>query len=223
MADLPFGLGALQSPPDDRDLALPLDSAIVLPPSYTVPAVAPIYNQHATPQCVSYSAAREQQSYDLPHTYLWDFGYFFRLIGGGPNGAVIRNAFDRRLHHGYPLVPSGSGNSQAAHRISAYYAVAKTMDAIKRALVQHGTLVVGTPWMNSWFTPNPDGTLPPADYIVGGHAITCDGYDATGIWLPNSWGLQWGRGGKCRMPWYAVLHSVWEIWRATDLPVVQGG
>ncbi len=212
----PFGLGAIASPPDSRDFQIELDSAIILPPSFTVKTLAPIFNQGQTPMCVSYSGAREQQAFDEPHNYLWDFAYFFRLIGGTQNGAVIRNAFDRRLHHGYPLMPSGSGNSQAAHKISAYYAVPKTQAAIKAAMVQYGTLVIGTPWFNSWFYPNTDGTLPAPDYTVGGHAIDADGYDSAGLWLSNSWGTSYGVNGRIRMPWAYVLHSVQEVWKAVD-------
>lgn len=220
MTVTPHGLGALESPPDDRDYPIELDSLAPLPPKYTVPHVAPIYNQRDTPMCVAYSGAREQASFDLAdlgHNYAWDFPLFFRRIGGTANGAIIRNGLNERLHRGYPLLPANSGNSQAAHRIAAYYAVGKTQDAIKRALVQYGTLIIGTPWFNSWFDPNPDGTLPPADYVVGGHAIDVDGYDQVGLWLPNSWGLAWGVKGRCRMPWASVLHSVREVWKAVDV------
>lgn len=214
-----YGLGAVASPPDDRDYQIELDSALVLPPTFRVPdAGVPIYDQGQTPMCVAYSAAGEQQTFDLPHTYRWDFPLFFRSIGGTENGAIIRNAFDRRKHHGYPLLPSGSGNSAAAHKIAAYYAVPKTVDAIKRALVQYGRLVIGTPWFNSWFDPHPDGSLPAADYQVGGHAIDVDEYDATGIWLPNSWGAGWGVSGRCHMTWPTVLHTCREVWKAVDAP-----
>ena len=216
----PFGLGALESPPDERDFQLELDQATPLPPSFTVKRKSPLYDQGQTPMCVAYSGAGEQQAFDLidqGHTYKWDFALFFRRIGGGPNGAIIRNALAERLHRGYPLLPSNSGNSAAAHRIKAYYAVPKTVDAIKRALVQYGVLVIGTPWFNSWFHPDAHGNLPPADYVVGGHAIDVVGYDAMGLWLRNSWGGSWGVKGECRMPWPAVLHSVREVWRATDV------
>lgn len=215
-----FGLGAIESPPDDRDWEIALDEAAPLPASFTVKSVAPIYNQHDTPMCVAFSNAREQASFDLAdlgHNYSWDFAYFFRRIGGTNNGAIIRNGLSERLHRGYPLMPHNSGNSQASHQIAAYFKVGKTVLSIKRALVQHGVLIIGTPWFNSWFSPAGDGSLPPADYVVGGHAIDVDGYDEHGLWLANSWGTAWGKNGRCRMSWYQVLHSVREVWRATDV------
>lgn len=215
-----FGLGAIESPPDERDFAIELDSAISYPARFTVKPLAPIYNQHDTPMCVAFSGAREQASFDLKdlgHNYRWDFNLFFRRIGGGPNGAIIRNALNERLKRGFPLLPAGSGNSQDHHRIKAYYAVPKIVDSIKRAVFQYGTLIIGTPWFNSWFDPNPDASLPPADYVVGGHAITVEGYNEDGLWLANSWGTDWGKNGRCFMSWYVVLHSTREIWKAVDV------
>lgn len=215
-----YGLGAQQSPPDERDFALALDATLALPATFRVKSIAPVYDQGSSPQCVAYSAAGEQASFDLidqGHTYRWDFAYFFRRIGGGPNGAVIRNAFDERLHRGYPLLPSHSGNSQAAHRIAAYYSVSRTRSAVQAALVQYGTLILGTPWFNSWFSPRIDGSLPAADYQVGGHAITVVGYDQQGLWLRNSWGADWGEKGECRMSWSQFSAAVWEVWKAVDV------
>lgn len=173
--------------------------------------------------CVAYSSSTLKGAEDLldqQHNYRWDRPYFFQKIGGGPNGAYPRNALERMLKIGYPLLPANSGNSQAAHRIAAYYAVSKNKDSIQRAIAHFGVILIGTPWYNSWFYPNKAGVLPPADYTVGGHAIAAIGYDATGLKLRNSWGTDWGRNGDCTMPWYAVLHAVWEVWKAVD--VIEG-
>lgn len=223
---LPHGLGAIPSPLDDRDFQLDSlytadELAAPLPVTFRVaklPAV--IFDQGSTPMCVSYSAATEQASFDLAdtgHNYLWDFPYFFRKIGGTVNGAIIRNALDFRLHRGYPLLPANSGNSMAAHRISAYYAVPRTRDGIKRALIHYGVCLIGTDWYNSWFDPHADGTLPPPDYIVGGHAISVVGYDARGVTLRNTWGKDWGRNGECVMPWSYFLSIPRECWKALDV------
>lgn len=222
---LPHGLGALESPPDDRDFQLDAlytadELAIPLPPTFRVKVLpSKVFDQGTLPQCVAYSAATEQASFDLVdlgHNYLWDFAEFFRRIGGTQHGAIIRNALDRRLYKGYPLQPKGSGNSAGMHRIKAYYSVPRTRDGIKRALIHYGVCVIGTPWFNSWFDPLPDGTLPAPDYIVGGHAIAVVGYDARGVWLRNTWGADWGRKGECLMPWSYFTSVVREAWKAVD-------
>ena len=214
-----FGLGAIQSPPDEHDFQLALDATKSVPPTYTCPHRGAILDQGNTPMCVAYSGAGEQASFDLSdlgHNYKWDFSYFFQRIGGGPNGAVIRNAFKVRASYGYPLLPPHSGNSAASHKIAAYYAVPKVIDLIKAALVQYGVLVAGLPWYNSWFTPHSDGKLPPADYQVGGHAIQITGYDAYGPWFDNTWGTAYGVHGRIQMSWAQFMACVWEIWKAVD-------
>ena len=222
---LPYGLGAIPSPLDDRDFDIESlytaeDMAKPLPASFRVATLpATIYDQSTTPCCVAFSAATEQASFDLAdtgHNYDWDFFYFFRKIGGTSHGAIIRNALDFRLHRGYPLKPANSGNSMAAHRISAYYAVPRTRDSLKRALVNFGVCIIGTDWYNSWFTPHSDGTLPPPDYIVGGHAISVVGYNASGIWLRNTWGKDWAKAGEALMPWSYFLQIPREAWKAVD-------
>lgn len=223
---LPHGLGAIMSPPDERDFSIENElryqalEGKLIPASYRVPGLPSIiFDQGASPMCVAYSAATEQATFDLAdsgHNYLWDFGYFFRKIGGTPNGAIIRNALNARVSYGYPLQPHGSGNSAAAHRIKAYYAVPKTKIGVQRALMSHGVLVSGTPWFNSWFDPRAGGTLPPADYQVGSHAIVIVGWTAIGIRWRNTWGKDWGVDGECIIPWASFLHSVREVWKATD-------
>lgn len=215
------GLGAIISPPDERDYELAYSAeqlAAPLPKSYRVPVLPPVFDQGSSPMCVAFSAATEQASFDLVdlgHNYKWDEALFFRQIGGTSNGAIIRNALDRRLHRGYPLLPAGSGNSASAHRIAAYYAVPVTKDSLKRAIHSYGVVVIGTPWFNSWFSPDPL-VLPPADYQVGGHAICAVGWDYVGLWLRNTWGPDWGVKGECVLPW-GYLGAVREAWKAIDV------
>jgi hypothetical protein len=222
-----FGLGAIQSPPDERDY--PIEAlfeargltAGAPPPSYVVPVLPPVYDQGITPMCVAYSDAAEQAAFDLldqHHNYRWDFATFFRRIGGGPNGAYVRAALEQRLKVGYPLLPRGSDNSYAAHRIAADYAVPKTKLAICRAIQAFGVCIVSTPWFHSWFRPaGAHAVLPAADFAVGGHAIAAIGWTPAGLRLRNSWGADWGNEGDCLMPWSFVLHSVWDVWKAVDV------
>ena len=68
MASLVLGphlLGAIPSPPDDRDyqLADELDTAATLPPSFRLKLLAPALNQGNTGRCVAFSGTglRQQQ------------------------------------------------------------------------------------------------------------------------------------------------------------------
>ena len=223
-----YGLGAIPSPPDPDDYpisalyaALGVDVPVTLPPALASTPVPPILNQGSTPQCVAFSTAgmKDFQDYDdqaPPKWWNFDEGTFFAAIGGGPNGAVIRDAMDHLLKIGYPLV--GNTAAESDHKIAAYYAVPITVADIKAAIATFGEVVFGVQWQNSWFTPKPDGTLPPGDYTAGGHAIRCRGWDdSKGFRLPNSWGLGFGVDGECYLP-YNQLAYVFEVWKAPDQP-----
>ena len=228
MSTLPYGLGAIQSPPDERDLQISaafIEAGLVpvaAPPTvYDVldlPAVVG-FDQGDSPKCVAYSNSLEQASFDLTdlgHNYLWDRDLFFKRIHGTANGAIPRVALQERLKRGYPLLPANSGNSAAAHRISAYYAVEKNKLAIQQAMLAFGALLFSGPWFNSWFSPGLGGLLPRADYQVGGHEWTAVGWRANGVRCEQSWGSNFGDHGFFIFPW-AFVGSLWECWKAIDV------
>jgi C1A family cysteine protease len=220
------GLGALQSPPDERDFPIAdllasagEAAAIALPPIYVVPLRAPILDQGTTPMCVAYSTSSltsYQDRDDQSPVKWWDFDEprFFRAIGGTSQGAFLRNALDRLLKVGYPVVTLGQADH---HRIKAYYSIPPDVATIKATIRTFGQIVLATPWYHSWMHPDPKTfVLPRPDFQIGGHAIVADGWnDAKGLRLRNSWGLGWGYHGDAYLP-YAYVAAAWEYWRATD-------
>jgi len=218
-----FGLGAVQSPPDERDWPISslfatagVEAAVTIPASYLIPApLQPVLNQGNTPMCVAYSTSSlkgYEDRRDQGTFFNFDEPTFFRAIGGGSNGAILRDAYVRMLGTGYPVVSVGQAGS---HKIKAFYAVLKTKLDIQQALLAFGPLVLATPWAYSWFHPV-NGVLPAPNSSAGGHAIVVIGWDYRGLRLRNSWGTGWGVGGDCFMPWKYVL-SVWEVWKAVDV------
>ncbi len=207
------GLGAIPSPPDDRDF--PIDAlyaltgaekAIVIPPTFYAPSetYAPL-NQGTTPQCVAFSSG----ALKLCEDGMWplDTGLFFTRIGGGPNGAVTRNAFAQMLKVGYPP-------DEANHKISAYFAAPVIQAEIQAAIMAFGPVVLSMAWYNSWSSPV-HGVLPKPDFIRGYHAILAIGWAPEGLRLRNSWGNRWGYNGDCFLPW-SMLSTVSEVWKAVD-------
>lgn len=214
-----FGLGWLPSPSDPRDFpisglyaAMGVEPAAVIPDTYTAPAPMPtVFNQGSTPECVAYSSGAMKVYEELRDSGAFTpaFDTFFASIGGGPNGAYVRDAFGQMLAAGYPPNP-------AVHKIAAYYAVPVTEADIQQAILAFGPIVIGTGWYNSWFSPHL-GILPaPSGGLAGGHAILACGWDARGLHLRNSWGSSWGLGGDCFLPW-AYLGAVGEAWKAVDM------
>lgn len=93
------------------------------------------------------------------------------------------------------------------------YQWATTMEGLA-ALLQRGSIMLGTPWFNSWFEPDADGFVDgggpetwEASGLAGGHEIcattllTWDERDPgkSVIGGPNSWNRGWGLGGYWRM------------------------
>lgn len=219
-----FGGGALQSPDDPRDYPvsafMDLAAAIDFPPRFAVPNRPGIRNQGNTPQCVAYSSGYDQSHIDRPEAGKffdpWE-ARFFAQIGGGPNGAYMRNALEQRRKYGYP-VQNHPGLRQY-HRIGAYYRVPLGLEQIKMALVTKpangGVLVIG-PWAHSWCHPLPSGKLPAWDYQLFGHAWWLAGWDDDlGLMGQQSWGPTFGKGGLFYLP-YANISRLWEVWRTVD-------
>jgi len=219
------GLGWVESPQDPRDF--PIDELyaargvtppLSVPASYLIPgSLPPVLNQHDTPQCVAFSSEftkSYEDRIDQGQFFPFNEPEFFRRIGGGPNGAVIRVAFDQLLKVGYPV---DVVDNASLHKIRAYYRVSPTKEALQAAIVSFGPVVIGMTWYNSWFQPGSNGVLPaPADGVAGGHAIAAIGWDSRGLRLRQSWGPRFGINGDCWLPWDYLSH-VGEGWKAVDV------
>jgi hypothetical protein len=224
------GLGAIPSPLDTRDFpieqlyALTGKEKLAPPANFRVPGqLNPILNQGSTPQCVAYSSAAlkgTEDKIDQGQWYDWDENTFFVSIGGGPNGAITRNAFKQMLANGYPVKVIGDAKN---HKIAAYYAVTPTLAEIQSALMAFGPLVFGMTWLNSMFSPKSNGVLTcdQSSGVGGGHAILCVGWIVVGgktyVILRNSWGTSWGLSGEAYLPASAIASLVGEVWKAVDV------
>ncbi len=220
-----YGLGAIQSPPDENDWPIDalyasagIDPVSAAPASYVVPApYPPILDQGNTTRCVAFAQALIKGYEDLRDTGPADFDEqaFFVAIGGGPNGAIVRVALAELLSTGYPVVNLGQA---AKHKIAAYYAVPVDEAAIKSAILSFGPVSIALPWYNTWFRPI-NGVLPAPVGDAGGHDISGIGWDSRGLRLRNSWGSSYGLLGDVYMPW-SYLSRVWEVWKAIDQIIV---
>jgi hypothetical protein len=74
--------------------------------------------------------------------------------------------------------------------VSEYRKVPQSEDGFKQALVAGLPILVGFSVHSSFdqWSDFGDGVMPmPDGDIEGGHAVWACGYDATGVWLGNSW------------------------------------
>lgn len=72
-------------------------------------------------------------------------------------------------------------------------------DQLAVAVSWQGPCVIGIPWHQAMFKPDPQGFIHPDGNVVGGHAILVPGYSVKlrRFRLRQSWGPGWGRGGDC--------------------------
>ena len=231
--DLQMTLGAVPSPPDDRDYhvstILP-PATVPLPLSFFGSPVPPVLAQGDTPMCVGYSSTsmRMQQEYKDDHAwYQLDAPWLYRRAkerDGAPGvpGTYVRVAMKVLRDLGQAELPQPKRSQNiAAHRIAAYYAIpVATEEYLKRAIYAYGSVVIAGPWYDSWFHPlaGQGYILPRPDREAGGHAILANGWDdARGLLLQNSWTRAWGSSGRCFLP-YRYIPGLWEAWRANDVP-----
>jgi hypothetical protein len=217
-----LGLGHLDETPDIRDypisalyIAEDMAAAREFPASYSRSGMPPVLNQGSTPRCVAFSSAAMkgwQDRRDQLQFFDFDEGRFFVLIHGTSDGAHVRDAMEELLHAGYPE-QGGSGASK--HQIVAYYRTPTTYDGLRAAILDFGPVVITMAWYRSWFRPNAQGVIPPAQTLVGGHAVVAYGWDQRGLRCRNSWGTGWGREGDFWMPQSSLTHLT-SAWKAVD-------
>lgn len=234
MSDQEYGLGYIQSPPDERDYLLPLTApSEPLPLKFNALDISgplPILDQGKTPQCVAYASSAMkmfQEKRDENKVLGFDCKWLYnecKKIDGYPDedGTSVRAAMTVLKKQGLKLL-NRPDSDPARRKIAAYYKVPTDVHSLKLALRQYGPIVTGTIWFKAWFKPV-DGILPKPDQIAGGHATDWVGWDDTiltpvgigGFLAVNSWSEKWGLGGRFVVP-YPFVRYLDEAYKAVDV------
>jgi hypothetical protein len=104
----------------------------------------------------------------------------------------------------------------AANRpLGAYYRVNhQDLVCVHSALAEVGIVYATAKVHAGWQTPAADGRITREDAIIGGHAFAIVGYDHEGLWVQNSWGPDWGRGGFGHVSYDDWLANGTDVWVA---------
>lgn len=75
------------------------------------------------------------------------------------------------------------------------------VDDMRRVVGNYGPVVIGVNWYSGMFNPDSNGFIHVTGYIAGGHCLIVIGVDEEeGCFiLHNSWGSDWGQGGRCKI------------------------
>lgn len=188
--------------------------------SVSWPRPLPILNQDDLGACVGFTAAGALGSLPLAA---------FPMIAGGL-GATVDQAEDyaRGIYSeatavdpwegAWPPEDTGTDGLSAAKILKRRGLIGSYLHATDLAqlitLLQDGPVMMGLPWYEAFFEPEPDGRIDPRGWadtrVAGGHEVLILGVElaANGILehaifiVANSWGKGWGLSGFFKMGAY---------------------
>ena len=73
---------------------------------------------------------------------------------------------------------------------------------LKKAIHKYGTCLCGFNISEDWYKLKNKLVLEKGDgRSAGGHAVICTGYNDVGVFIQNSWGVEWGKYGFACISW----------------------
>ena len=172
--------------------------------------IGPILDQGDTSECTVYSFAQFLQSAPWIHTLLWQAGTFTERYRRAQTHDGIAGPHDGSTERAVLM------DAKADGLISEFLHVTDE-DIAREFLLTRGTLVFGTDWFESMFTPDAHG------YVEPEHGPTDMGHEYLMRWyygprhrqypdsyeFVNSWGPSFGKGGHFFMKAEAVKY-LWQ-------------
>ncbi len=143
------------------------------------------------------------------------------------SGATIRDSVKALAKYGmaretdWPYViskfsqtpPSAAYDFAAKHQALEYVTVGNNVNEVKLAIAAGYPVIIGFTVYQNYQQGFASGIWPePQGAAVGGHCVLLDGYDASYVMFPNSWGTGVGVGGRFRMSWAYLLSNGADFW-----------
>lgn len=105
--------------------------------------------------------------------------------------------------------PSHLEPEAAKWPVFSYQRITGGAVGIASALADGDLVALGCPWPDNWMTTDTNGNLvnvPASTHAAGGHEVLIYGYDSIDqvFLFQNSWGPEWGKAGRGRMPMAAI-------------------
>ena len=209
-----YAKGCRLSKTDVRDYRVRAGAGIVLPDKFMLKHPQKIKQQGSVNSCVAHATSSILEYHDKgQHTLSTNFIYGF--MDDHEMGMYLRDACDIVRNYGDVLDSECPGNYEKpmAHRIfqsfindsninnaypyhiESYFSCATYRD-IKYAIYKYGPVLGALRWYDDcWY--DYDGNVHfDQNSAMGYHAIVIYGWDETGFWCQNSWGVKWGKQGN---------------------------
>jgi hypothetical protein len=235
-----FKFGAIPSPEDKRDYPISrlIGQVNVFPDEFILKYSGEIKNQNGICSCVPHSLSycreiTEEQQSKIYKKFSPGFVYANReFIDYQGQGMYPREAIKSLQNYGiveyykfpyneeYPAIKSRLETIKSVLFESAklykitYYCRIYTIDGIKNALMQLGSVSICIPVydsfykLNNYVVPMPQS----GELLHGYHEMTIIGWNKSKQWIVlNSWGNSFGDNGKCYIPFEFSLTEAWSM------------
>jgi hypothetical protein len=160
-------------------------------------------NQYKTPHCAGYTMAGYLEYYN------WKTKHYPEQVDGDKIYAAAKK-IDGNNNPGTWL----SSVAKAAINLNLIQGSAKSVwlndlqNAVKFALHEHGVCLSGFKITNEWnWVDKKTGIIRDLGKKAkqnGGHAVLLCGYNEIGVFIQNSWGVEWGHHGFAILRWNQV-------------------
>lgn len=230
--------GALFSPVDIRDYRIACAvSATVFPVEFELDYMPPVKNQGSVGSCVAHAVSTEIEYFnhvqgdsesEMSVGYIYGnrrnsthsgTGMYTRdaIAAACEYGDVVRTLFpyNEEVPGIIDLFEKNAGELFAQgypHRFTSYYRCANTAE-IKTALMKNVPVIFAIEWYSD-MRPDKYGviqTLLQDKDKDGGHCMVIYGWDERGWKIQNSWGENWGNGGRAILTYSVPIVEAWGI------------
>lgn len=213
-----YGMGALESPIDSRNISITqVQAPVPIPAQYkTDISMLPVENQQMLGTCVGQSHMKLMQYYIYKQTgkildlsvraiYKWCKEIDGFSTGQGTFPSVMAKVLTKKgipmavyalnnnflTHTEYlDIKIEGDGLKDASSRIVGGYAfVPLGFEFVKQAIFQNGVVTGTLDVDTNWYS----GIIKKVLNIVGRHSVLWFGYDDEGVYVRNSWGNWFGK------------------------------
>lgn len=201
MKDIKYGIGCVPSVMDGTEYQYQYQKMEIPEEFSYVGVMPPVLNQGRTNKCVCYSLTAyldwNKNQYEGDNNgEQYDIDSLYNVRARKDlEGMQIKEALKYLRHYGL----NGT-------RINEY-ALVKTVESLKEALVMNGPCPAGLPFYSSQPEFWKHGTK-----MFGGHCILFVGYTKDGFIIRNSWGEKYADNGYIILPYSDFEKCVFECW-----------
>lgn len=184
-----------------------------LPTAFSYEHVIPkVHDQGSESTCVAHALSATYDWFEslmnsTPKSYNFSIYNIYDRRENKGEGMSFKNALSILRHYGAVTTKEYRLKDFSYAQTIKEYAMIKNIISLKQSILMNGPCLIAT------MVKNPNSPEYWKGYQnFGGHAVSCVGWDQTGIIIRNSWGTDWGYNGYTHMNYEDFNQYVLEAW-----------